>query len=137
MTTKEYLSQIQRMNDTIKNKIAEIEQLKAIATNATVKSNGERVQSSGDKDKIGSAVADIVDTENELRTVIAKRRAIIKQIESIQNSDYYNILTKRYVLGKFFKEISADQHKTVRHVGRIHDKALREFEKMYGYLYNR
>lgn len=136
MTTKEYLSQIGRLNKTIENKLAEIVQLRAIAYGASASStDNERVQTTHEQDKIGNIVSEIVDAEREVKNMITKRRRIVSQVESIKNTYYYDMLSKHYVLGKDFKFIAVEQDKTMRHVGRIHDKALKEFEKVFGNEY--
>lgn len=136
MTTKDYLKQIGRLNRMIENKLAEINQLKTIAYNSSAtNSSTERVQTSADQDKIGNIVSEIVDTEKELQTMITKRCTIVSQIESVDNTYYYDILAKHYILGKDFKCISVEKERSMRHIGRMHDKALKEFEKMYGNQY--
>lgn len=133
LTTKEYLSQIGRLNKTIENKLAEISQLRTIAYNASSNAGDtERVQTSHDQDKLGKIVSEIVDAEKEVNMMISKRRKIVSQIEGIKNTYLYDMLYKHYVLGKDFKFIAVEQDKTMRHIGRMHDKALREFEKKYG-----
>lgn len=139
MTTKEYLSQITRLDQMIQNKLSEIFQLKTIACNVTVSNDTERVQKTSDKDKLGSAVAKIVDLENETNELVDnfvnKRKRIIEQIDGMQNNDYYNILSLRYVKRNTFEEISDYTHWSIRTVFSIHGRALQEFEKLYGQEY--
>lgn len=136
MTTKEYLSQIGRLNRMIENKTAEIYQLRTIAYNATIQTNdSDRVQTSGDKDRLGNIVSEIVDTENEVSEMIKRRSKIVGQIESITDTDYYDILAKRYILGKDIKYIAVERDKSLRHIGRVHDRALKCFERIYGQEY--
>ncbi len=57
MTTKEYLSQVERLNKAINNKLAEIHQLKTIACSISSLTSNEKVQSSRQADKLGDSVA--------------------------------------------------------------------------------
>ena len=70
MTTKSYLGQIERLDRMIQNKLSEIYQLKTMACSVTISNDSERVQTSRDKDRIGSTVAKIVDLERETNNII-------------------------------------------------------------------
>lgn len=139
MDTKQYLSQIERLDKMIQNKLSEIYQLKTMACSITVSNENEKVQTSSDKDRLGSTVAKIVDIENEtdrlVDSFIDKRKHIICQIDGLENIDYYNVLSMRYVNRNTFEEIACKTHCSIRKVFGIHGKALQEFERMYGNEY--
>lgn len=139
MTTKSYLSQIERLDRMIQNKLSEIYQLKAMACSVTVSNDGERVQSSGDKDRMGSTVAKIVDLEREtdelVDSFVEKRKRIVEQIDSIDNIDYYNVLSMRYVSRDTFESIAEKTNWSIRKVFTLHGKALFDFETRYGKEY--
>ena len=103
MTAKEYLKQVGRMNKEIENKAEEIQKLKDMATRITSSTDKERVQSNSSQDKLGDAVAKIIDLENELQEIVTrnldKRKYITKQIEELDNDIYYDVLYKE-VTGK-------------------------------------
>ena len=143
MDTKQYLKQIERLEKQIQNKLAEIYQLKTMACSVTVSnSDGERVQTSTDKDRLGSTVAKIVDLEKETDRLVDefvdKRNHIIGQIDSMENADYYNVLSLRYVSRNTFEDIAEKTNFSIRQVFKLHGRALQEFEKIYGgeYLKN-
>lgn len=139
MTTKQYLNQIEKLNRLINNKLSEVYQLKQLASSISVSTDSERVKSSSLQDKIGSAVAKIVDLENEIDSIIdtyvSTRRKIISQIDSIENENYYDVLFSRYVEKKTFEEIAIKTDYSFRQVLRIHDKAVAYFEKKFGKEY--
>lgn len=139
MVTKEYLGQLDRLDKMIQNKLSEIYQLKTMACSVTVSKNGERVQTSSDKDKLGSTIAKIVDLEQEtddlIDSFIDKRTHIIKQIDAIEDINMYHVLSARYVGKKTFDEIAAEMNYSRMQVNRIHGNALLEFEKRYGQEY--
>ena len=117
MTTKAYLSQIERLDRMIQNKLSEIYQLKTMACSVTVSNDGERIQKSGDKDKLGSTVSKIVDLERETDDLIdkfvEKRKHIVKQIDDMEDIDYYHILSMRYVSRNTFEDISEKTYQTL------------------------
>ena len=139
MDTKQYLSQIERLDKMIQNKLSEIYQLKTMACSVTVSNEKERIQTSSDKDRLGSTVAKIVDLEKETDMLvdrfIYKRSHIISQIDGLDNIDYYHVLSMRYVARDTFETIAKKTNWSIRRVFSIHGDALKEFEKLYGSEY--
>jgi hypothetical protein len=136
LTTQEYLWQIQRFERMITNKLDEIHKLRMILSGTSSIGNlTEKVQTSGNKDRIGSSVVKIVDMENEVDELIGKRYEIVRQIESLPDTQMYDVLAQRYVSGREMKSIQLCGVDSLRQVKRIHAKALCCFEKMYGELY--
>ena len=60
---------------------------------------------------------------------------IISQIDNMEDETYYDILFSRYIEKKTFEKIASDMNYSFRNTTRLHGKALKEFEKKYGYLY--
>jgi len=139
MDTKQYLEQIHRLDKQIQNKLSEIYQLKTMACSVSVSNDSERVQTSVRNDKLEKVVAKIVDMEREtdslVDTFIEKRNHIINQIDKIENTDYYHILSMRYVGNNTFEEIAKNTNWSIRKVFSLHGKALQEFERLYGNEY--
>lgn len=139
MTTKEYLSQIERLDRMIQNKLSEISQLKHIATSITIAPKEVNVQVSNDKDKMGNAVTKLVDLENETDKLvddyIDKRKRIIEQIDSIHDTNMYHVLSERYISRKELSVIAVEIGYSFKQICRIHGNALAEFERLYGSEY--
>ena len=83
MTAKQYLSQVERLNKMISNKLSEIYQVKSMALNISVLNEKDKVQTSGSKDRIGDMVSKMVDLEKEaqeyVNTYTELRRKVIMQ----------------------------------------------------------
>lgn len=139
LETKKYLSQIERLDRVIQNKLTEIYRLKTMACNIVVSTENERVQSSGDKERMASTVAKIVDIEREIDSLIdiqlERKNTIIGQIESLENNDMYHILFNRYVKRASFGDIAKEMNYSERHIITLHGEALQEFERKFGNLY--
>lgn len=135
MTTKEYLSQIRRYDCQISNKLEEIKELRLRISGTSSFSNGDRVQTSGSKDQVGSCVSKIVDMEREVDALIDKRLKIVKQIEEISDADMYDVLAKKWILQKGFKVIGIEMKKSDRQVFNIYENAMDLFEHTFGHLY--
>ena len=137
MTAKQYLTKVDMLDRMIKNKLSEIYQLKTMACSITVSNDGDRVQKSSDKDRLGSSVVKIVDLERETDDLVDefvdRRQKIIKQIDEIAavNLDYYDILSMRYVGKRTFEDIAKNTGWSIRKVFSMHGKALKEFEIMF------
>lgn len=135
MTTKEYLGQIRRYDRMIQNKIEELKNVRSSICGISSFSGGDRVQTSGGKDTIGSGVTKAIVMESEIKTLIDKRAVIVKQIESITDTDLYDILAKRFILNKDFKVIGIEMNKSKSQTFHLQDNALEVFERKFGNIY--
>lgn len=131
METKQYLNQILRLDRQIENKLAEIYQLRTMAESITVATDKERVDSSGDKDKLGCIMARIVDMEREVDKMVDKRCDIVEQIDGIEDTESYDVLAKVYILDRDLKAIAIEKGISYKTFSRLHKKALKEFEEKY------
>lgn len=136
MTTKEYLGQISRLNRMINNKLTEIAQLKDMAVSISATQSGERVQITPNFDKIGTKYAKIDEMERKIDgmvdELVDKKEKIIQQIDSMEDENTYNILFARYIEKKTFEVIATEMKYSWRQVVRLHETALKQFEKKYG-----
>lgn len=135
MTTEEYLNQAIRCERMIRNKMTEIQRYRDLATSVTVENNPNKVQTSGSKDKLGEFMARVVDMEVEVARLKNTRETIIRQIESIEDADFYQILYSKYIDGDNLFTIKDIIHCSKSTVYVLHEKALAEFESKYGKLY--
>lgn len=115
-----YLEQVEKLDAIIKNKLIEKQQWKDIALGITANTDGDRVQSSGAKDKMASAVERCVDMEAEIDRLVDKlidaKKDVLQTIEQLYSTTEYNVLHMRYIQYKTLQEI-AD------HYGRDYDWA--------------
>lgn len=139
MTTKEYLSQISRLNRMIQNKISEISQLWELECGISDMRGSERTGIEADGGRVGTSYAKIEEMEHKLGQAIdeyvCKRELIISQIEGIEDEIFYDILFARYIEKKTLEGIAGSLHYSFRQITRLHGKALREFEEKYGDMY--
>ena len=139
MDTKQYLQQISRLDRMINNKLSEISQLRELAMSVSAVKNEERVQTTPNFDKIGTAYCKIEAMEEKLDNLIDefvdKKNLIISQIDEIENETYYEILFARYIEKKTFEKIADEMNYSFRNTTRLHGLALREFERKFGEKY--
>lgn len=139
MKTQDYLKQIERLDKMIQNKLSEINHLKTIATSINISPKDVNVQISSDKDRMGSAVTKLIDLEREtdklIDDYIDKRKRIIEQIDSMEDTNMYHVLSEKYVNQKDLSVIAVEMGYSFKQVCRIHGNALVEFERLYGKEY--
>ena len=139
MTTKDYLSQIGRLNRMINNKLIEIQQLWVMVANVSAVSNEEKVQSTPNFDKMGATFAKIEEMEEKLDSLIDdfidRKNHIIAQIDGIDNELSYVILFSRYIERKSLEKIATELNYSYKSINRYHGAALKEFEEKYGKEY--
>lgn len=105
-----WLESVEKTDSIIKNKLIEKQQWKDIALGITTNMEGERVQSSGAKDKMACAVMKCVDIEAEIDSLldklIATKKEVIQTIEQLYSPMEYNVLHMRYIQYLSLQEIA-------------------------------
>ncbi|MBQ5905911.1 MAG: hypothetical protein IIW88_08590 [Clostridia bacterium] len=135
MNADEFLSQIQKYDTLIDNKLSERQKLWCLATKITVPTDREVVQTSGISDKVGNIAAKLVDLENEIDSIIDEyidiQRECIGVIDRLADVPLqYIIIHKHYVQGKAFTEIEKEEHYSYPWIIKQRDKALRRVEEI-------
>ena len=129
---KEYLLEIEKLDNLIANKKAEREQWLDSAKSTTVQLT-ERVQTSSSKDKIAKAVVNAVDIEREIEQSIVdlyyKKKEIISKIEQL-NAVEYDVLHKIYVQKFTLKEVQCIKKRSYSSITSIHGRALNNLWKI-------
>lgn len=128
MKAKTFLEQLAKLNKLIENKMIERQQWMSIATGSGQGTDSERVQSSGNPQKMADAVARYVDIEREIDAAIdkfiEKRNHIISVIEQLPVTEY-DILHKVYVQGIPLDEVAVAFGKSYSWVTSKHGRALK------------
>lgn len=110
MTAKEYLSEVQRLQNTI-------------------------VQTSSPTDRIGDMVGKIVELEtgiqNDMVDIAYKRHEIINMIHRLDSAAHMQVLFGRYIQCRGLDAIGKDIGKSYRYVIEMHGKALKAFEELH------
>lgn len=134
LEAKEYLQRIRRCDTIINSKLAEVDSLYGMITRITpVLKDDVGSGGGGSQDKIGNALAKIVDLKNDINhdvdTFVDLKREATALLEKLDNPLHYEILHKRYILYQTFERIAADMDFTHRWVCKLHGRALQAFGK--------
>lgn len=133
MKAKEYLNKLKKYDFIIKSKAEEVKRWHDIATNITIRQEGERVQSSGDKDKLGASVSIYVDLEEELLQDIQlfekARREIIDTLTDVLNGEEYSVCYQHFVIGLDWQAIADNMGKSYRWATSVNGNALAKIQR--------
>lgn len=133
MNAKDFLRQAKKYDMMIKNKLIEVEQWKAIATGTTAQMGGERVQSSGNQQKMADAVAKYVDIEADRKKCIdglmKAKNEIIEVIEQL-NATEYDVLHKIYIQYMTLEDAASMYDKTYSWITTVHGRALQHVQEI-------
>ena len=125
---KTFLQQVKLYDTHINTKLEELARLKALTTKITATLKQDVVSGGGNQDKIGDAVAKIVDLEHEINTIIDTyvdlKRKVEVVVEKVTDPDQAAILYKRYFLYERWEEIALEMNMSHRNVTRLHGRAL-------------
>lgn len=134
MDAKTFLKQVELYDTHINNKLEELNSLKSMTLKITTTLKHDVVSGSGNQDKLGNAVAKMVDLENEINQTIdafvERKKAVNTLIEQVPDSDQLKVLHKRYFEYKTWEEIACDMHMSFRNVCYIHGRALQAVDEI-------
>lgn len=131
---KEFLMQIKLCEIHITNKLEDLDKLKSMIFKITTTLKQDVVSSSGSQDKLGDAIAKIVDLEEEINQAIDefidKKREISSIIDKVTNAEQLQVLHKRYLEHKQWENIAVEMNIALRTVYNIHGSALQAVERI-------
>ena len=135
MKAQEFLEQYKTQQTIIASCWEEYAMWQDIALNTTGCMEGERVQSSGSKQKMANAVISYTDIEADIKLRIAEAQAIqneiVRKIAMLKESEYY-VLHGIYILGKQYKEVAASRNppKSTSWATSVHGNALIHLQQL-------
>lgn len=131
MTTKEYLNRYRELDASINSLCDELAHWRAIATRITPPDRHEGGNTTP-SDKVGRAVAKIIDLENRINTeidiLVDMRDDIRAKISAVDDARLRQILAMRYINFKRWEDIADAMHTDLRWIYRLHGKALQKIK---------
>lgn len=129
---KVYLGQIELYDAHINNRLSDLAELQSLVTKITATISPVCVSGSGNKDRLGDAIAKIIDMQDEINRKIDKyvdlKREISALLEQIQDADQVKVLHMRYFEYKPWEQIACEMNYSYRNVCYVHGKALQAVE---------
>lgn len=131
MYAKEFLLQIKKLDKLIENKLVEIQQWKAIATNSTTNMSGERVESSHNPRSKENAICKYMDLEAETKKDVEKliktKMDVISVIEQLDTIEY-DVLHKIYVQDFTLQDVASLYQRNYGWATTMHGRALKNVQ---------
>lgn len=125
---QEFLRQIELCDTHISNKLEELDRLNDLARKITTSLSMAPAHGSGNQDKLGNAVAKIVDLEREINAEIDhyvdKKTEVKRVLEKIKNPDQLKVLSKHYLLFETLEQIACEMGYSYRNICYIHGRGL-------------
>lgn len=129
---QEFLQQVRLYDIHINNMLEEKARLEALAMKITSAWGAEHVSGSGSQDKMGDAIAKIVDMEMEIdRAVddfVDKKNEVKAVLNKIQKSDQLELLYKVYIQYETLEKVACEMNMSYRNACYIHGAALQTVE---------
>ena len=135
MTAQEYLEQVKVKEAAIKNLERDRTNLVAMMYSMGGAGSGEKVQSSKDPDKFGTLYGKIDEKEREIVNEISKlidfKLKVSSEINNMKDGRYIELLHRRYIEHESWNAISIDMQYSLKHITKLHRRALQEFEEQF------
>lgn len=133
MRAKDFLRQVYKLDRMVENKLAEKRQWQEIAAGATPQTTGERVQSSGNPQRMADAISRYIDIEQEIDECIDRlvdtKREVIGVIEQL-NATEYDVLHKMYIQGYSLQEVADMKGRSYSWMTSTHGRALQNVQRI-------
>ena len=137
MTAKQYLRQIYKLNEKIKDKQERINYLKSMSTSiGAIDYSKDKIQTSLSADaSFTNQIMQIIKVEKELEKDKNRMKELFveisRTIDQVENVNEMLVLSKRYLLMKSWEQIAEEMNYSVRQIHRIHSEALKHVTKCH------
>lgn len=136
---KEFLDSVFILNKKIEAKQKEIDILNALLFKLNKELNFDRVQTSGDKDQLGSTIAKLIDAKTEINNLIDeyvdRMREVNAVLDLITDPKEYDLLHKHYIQGESWSYISQQWDNSNQWVHEIKKNALNSVQEILDRLF--
>lgn len=128
-----FLDKVRKIDTIIKNKLIECEQWRALAMVVTANYEGERVQSSGNPQKMSDAIAKCVDMQKEIDALIEQlvqaKKEVLEVIEQL-DPDEYDVLHMRYIQNMTNNDVAESKGYGASWGSTMHTRACASVQKI-------
>jgi hypothetical protein len=129
MTAREYVGQLERIDILIASKAAEKARWEALALDTGARQSGDKVQASGNQQKMAGAVESAVDIDAEIASLQAQRHKIMKTLEKLQVDEFW-MLNEVYGKHVSIGQAAWERGKSYSWGRTLHNRAMESLEKV-------
>lgn len=137
MTAKQYLRQIYKLNEKIKDKQERINSLRLMSESiGAIDYSKDKIKLSPSADaSFTNQIMQIIKFEKELEKDKNRMKELFveisRTIDQVENVNEMLVLSKRYLLMKSWEQIAEEMNYSVRQIHRIHSEALKHVTKCH------
>ena len=130
---KDYFAQIRKTDQLIQRLTSTVATLRSSLTSQSYELKPDKVQSSGAKNPLESAMIKIVDLEGQINArideLVSMKQEAFDRIRNVPDLDQQNILIGRYIQLKNWDDVAAELNFSIKWTIELHGKALLAFAK--------
>lgn len=133
MRAEVFLERPRKIKTLIKNKLIEREQWWELAMSVTAYSDGDRVQSSGNLQKMSDAVAKCVDMQTEIDQLVLQLAQEVKDVLAVIEqipTDEYEVLHMRYFQNLSNNEVAEIRGKGAPWASTMHTRGCKSVQRI-------
>jgi len=134
LSAKDYLSQAYFIDQRISSKIEQVQSLRTLAEKVTPMLTKAPMGKTRSTHRMEDIIVKMVDMESEinadLKRLVDLKQEITTVIKCVEPLDLQAILEMRYLCYKTWAEIAVKLQYELRHVHRLHGRALTEVESI-------
>ena len=134
LSAKDYLSQAYKIDQRINSKIEQVQSLRALAEKAASTLSHTPASGTRNVHRMENIIAKMVDLETEINAdlngLIDLKREIVTVIKCVECLELRTLLEMRYLSFRTWEQIAVELHFDLRHVYRVHGKALSEIDSI-------
>lgn len=134
MNAKTFLGQAYRMNQKIKSKLEQLEQLRAMTCKVTPTFSDMRVSGTKDRCPMETAIIKVITAEEEINKMIDNfvdlKAKLHSMIQKLDGHESRMVLEYRYLCFNNWEEISIKMQYKTSYIYKMHGRALRKFDKL-------
>lgn len=139
LSAKKYLGQLETIDTMIKQDLLRLEEIKTgVMCAGGIDYAKDRVQTSMVSDKLGNAVAQYTELNEqinrEIDSFIDAQQQIIREIRELRENRFVDLLYRIYVRYQSVSTAAYEVGITKVHCSRIHNAGLKLFEEIHGNL---
>ena len=136
MNSKDYLQQAYLIDRQIKLDIQKLDSMRGALYGRAISYDKDRSKSSSKTNGMEDSMVRVLDYERhvneEIDRLTAKRTEIEKDIYTVSDDTLREVLIRRYLLYQKWELIAEEMNYGVRHIYKLHLKALRKFSEKRG-----
>ena len=130
MTVKEYLQQGYRIDQRINSKIAQVTNLRELATKAKATLSDMPGNATPNTHRMEDIIVKMIDLETEINadidSLVDLKAEMVAVIKNVKNPELQTLLELRYLCFKTWEQIAVEMNYGIENIYRLHREAIKK-----------